>query len=57
MTPGEVAQREWWELCSGPKSHITWERLPEVTKKAWEEIAQAAIDHHQEMHGCCRGEE
>jgi len=43
MTPGEAAQRKWWELCSGPKSHITWELLPPVTQKAWYEIAQAAI--------------
>lgn len=56
MTPGEAAQRKWWELCSGPKSHITWELLPEVTKRAWEEIALAAIEHHQEMHDCCREE-
>ena len=57
MTPGEAAQRKWWALCSGPKSHTAWELLPEVAKKAWEGIALAAIEHHQEMHGCCRGEE
>jgi hypothetical protein len=56
MTPGEAAQRKWWELCSGPKSHITWDLLPEVTKKAWEEIAIAAVTNYRcrcECHEVC----
>lgn len=54
MTAGEAAYKKWADLII-PRAVMTWAELPDIAKKGWEEIAEVAITHHQEMHGCCNG--
>ena len=43
VTPGQAAFEKWASLLD-VSYPVTWQTMPERSKAAWEDIAQAAID-------------
>lgn len=43
MTVGQAAFEKWVTLLDVPYP-VTWQTMPERSKAAWEDVAQAAID-------------
>jgi hypothetical protein len=45
ITPGQVAYEKWKELTATLR---LWEHLHPAWQERWEQVAQAAIDQHEE---------